>query len=77
VTADGVLPCGRSTGELITLVADSARSAHAPSCPHCSVELARLDREWEAVRRTAASPVRTPPGLVSRVLASVPETPFG
>lgn len=71
------LPCGRSADELVAYLADredpdvAGLAEHVAGCAGCEAELAALERRWEAVRETAVTPVPTPPGLVTRVLAAV------
>ncbi|CCH29220.1 hypothetical protein ABZ816_38395 [Actinosynnema sp. NPDC047251] len=69
------LPCGRSADELVAYLADRdddpALARHVDGCADCAAELAELERRWAAVRETAVTPVPTPPGLVTRVLAAV------
>lgn len=73
----GALPCGRhpewlvelAVGEDPELSPDDA--AHLRDCPHCTAELAALRGRWTAVRAAASSPVRTPPGLAARTLATL------
>ena len=68
------LPCGRSVDELVAYVADRDEPelvAHVAGCAWCTAELAELEPRWTAVRESATTPVPTPPGLVTRVLAAV------
>ncbi|RKT53501.1 anti-sigma factor family protein [Saccharothrix australiensis] len=69
------LPCGRSVDDLVAYLVDREEDpdlgAHVAGCPDCAAELAELEARWAAVRQVAVTPVPTPPGLVSRVLAAV------
>ncbi|MBB5958359.1 hypothetical protein FHS29_004967 [Saccharothrix tamanrassetensis] len=68
------LPCGRSIDELVAYLADRddpELTAHVAGCAQCAAELAELEDRWSSVRLVAVTPVPTPPGLVSRVLAAV------
>ncbi|MFT7840621.1 hypothetical protein Q5530_31140 [Saccharothrix sp. BKS2] len=69
-----VLPCGRAEADLVRLVTegdDAELAGHAAGCPFCAAEADVLRERWRAVRRTAVTPVPTPPGLVDRVLGAV------
>lgn len=70
------LACGRPASALVDLVAEPERAdpelaEHARGCRYCGSELAALQRQWNAVRQAAATPVNPPDGLVSRALETV------
>ena len=70
------LACGRPASALVDLVAEPDRAdpelaEHARGCRYCGSELAALQRQWNAVRQAAATPVSPPDGLVSRALETV------
>lgn len=78
---DRRLPCGRTEGYLLELVADEAADgtgqlgaeelAHLAGCPHCTARLESLRRGWAAVHQVAAAPIPVPPELVGRTLATL------
>lgn len=72
------LPCGRVPQQWLELAADGAveppeptEAAHLRECRHCRAELAAQRQRWKPVAAAAARPVRLPPGLVGRTLASI------
>ncbi len=73
----GALPCGHKPEWLVELAAGEDHelspddAAHLQDCPHCSAELASLRRRWTTVRAAASSPIRVPPGLVARTVATL------
>ncbi len=73
----GALPCGHDPEWLVELAADEDHelapddAAHLRACPHCTSELASLRSRWTTVRVAATSPVRIPPGLVARTVATL------
>lgn len=71
--ADRVLPCGTRVADLLAHLdqPDPALREHIRGCPHCTAELASLNRVWESVRRAAATPVAVPHGLAERALSTV------
>src|SRR4051812_30447532 len=72
--ANGRLPCGALTADLLDQVASQQaepQRGHQQSCPHCRAALLELDRLGAPVRQLAAERVPVPAGLTRKVMYQV------
>jgi uncharacterized alkaline shock family protein YloU len=68
------LPCGAEVDPLLEQVADGRAGDlddHQRDCVHCRAAIAEFAELWAPVAETAATPVRTPPGLTAAVMRQI------